>query len=102
MAANDPDEAVQKFVKAYQDANDGATPDQFAADAYDGVYVIVEALKKANVTDSTKIDNDALIQAMTQISVKGLTGDMTFDASGEPNKSAKIIEVVNGEYTVRK
>ncbi len=102
FAANDPDEAVQKFVKAYQDANDGATPDQFAADAYDGVYVIVEALKKANVTDSTKIDNDALIQAMTQISVKGLTGDMTFDASGEPNKSAKIIEVVNGEYTVRK
>ena len=102
FAANDPDEAVQKFVKAYGEKYEGAVPDQFAADAYDAVYVLVAALKKAGINDSTKVDNQALIDAMTQIEVNGLTGKMTFDKSGEPNKAAKVVEVVNGEYTVRK
>ena len=30
---------------------------------------------------------------MTQISVNGLTGDMTFDENGEPNKSAKVVVI---------
>ena len=36
---------------------------------------------------------------MTEIEVKGLTGTVTFDASGEPNKGAKFVEIKNGEYT---
>lgn len=102
FAANEEDAAVQSFVSAYKAKYDGAVPDQFAADAYDGVYVIKAALEEAGVNDSTKIDNQVLIDAMTKISVKGLTGDMSFDKSGEPNKAAKVVEVVNGEYTVRK
>ena len=38
---------------------------------------------------------------MTEISVSGLTGDMTFDATGEPNKAAKVVEIVNGAYEVK-
>ncbi len=102
FAANEEDAAVQSFVSAYKAKYGGAVPDQFAADAYDGVYVIKAALEEAGVNDSTKIDNQVLIDAMTKISVKGLTGDMSFDKSGEPNKAAKVVEVVNGEYTVRK
>lgn len=95
FAANDPAENVQKFVKAYQEKFN-ATPDQFAADAYDGVYVIKAAIEKAGSTDP-----QAIIDAMTEINVSGLTGDMTFDASGEPNKAAKVVEIVNGEYEVK-
>lgn len=95
FAANDPAENVQSFVKAYQEKYN-ATPDQFAADAYDGVYVIKAAIEKAGSTDP-----QAIIDAMTEISVSGLTGDMTFDASGEPNKAAKVVEIVNGEYEVK-
>lgn len=102
FAANDPAENVQKFVKAYKEKNDGATPDQFAADAYDAVYVLVEAIKEAGIQDSSKVDSQALIDAMTKISFDGLTGSMKFDKSGEPKKDAKVVEVVNGEYTVRK
>lgn len=102
FAANDTADNVQKFVKAYKEQNDGAVPDQFAADAYDAVYVLVEAIKEAGITDGTKVDSQALINAMTKISLDGLTGSMTFDKSGEPNKIAKVVEVVNGEYTVRK
>lgn len=102
FAANEEDTAVQNFVKAYQAKYDNAVPDQFAADAYDGVYVIKAALEKAGVTDSAAIDNATLIDAMTKISVKGLTGDMSFNASGEPDKAAKVVQVLNGEYTVKK
>ena len=101
FAANDEDAAVQKFVKAYQEKFN-SVPDQFAADAYDGVYVIKAAIEKAGIKANTEFVNDDLIGAMTQISVKGLTGDMTFTKGGEPNKAAKVVEVKNGEYTVKK
>ena len=38
---------------------------------------------------------------MTKISVKGLTGDMTFTAEGEPNKSAKVAVIENGQYVAK-
>ena len=58
--------------------------------------MIKAALEKAGSTDS-----DALIAAMTEISVDGLTGSMTFDENGEPNKGAKVVQIVNGEYQIR-
>lgn len=94
FVANDPDEAVQKFVKAYEKAYN-ATPDQFAADAYDGVYCIKAAIEKAGSTD-----NDALIKAMHEIKVDGLTGTMTFTEDGEANKEAKMVTIVNGKYVI--
>ena len=39
FSADNPAENVQNFVKKYQEAY-GATPDQFAADAYDAIYAI--------------------------------------------------------------
>lgn len=39
------DEKNADFVNAYKDKY-GDTPDQFAADAYDGVHAVVEALKE--------------------------------------------------------
>lgn len=101
FAANEDSEQVQKFVAAYQ-KEFNAVPDQFAADAYDAVYVLKAAIEKAGIKSSDNVDNAALIKAMTEIQVEGLTGGMTFDASGEPNKAAKVVEVVNGEYQVRK
>lgn len=94
FVANDPDEAVQKFVKAYEKAYN-ATPDQFAADAYDGVYCIKAAIEKAGSTD-----NDALIKAMHEIKVDGLTGTMTFTEDGEANKEAKMVTIVDGKYVI--
>ncbi len=87
------DASVADFVEKYEAAY-GATPDQFAADGYDCVYVIKAAMEQAG-----SIETDALIQAMTEISVDGLTGSVTFDASGEPTKSAKFVQIVDGAYT---
>ncbi len=91
--ATDADPAIQSFTKAYNEKY-SSVPDQFAADGYDSVYVIKAALEKAASTDSAD-----LIKAMTEIQVKGLTGDVTFDANGEPTKGVKFVKIVNGEYT---
>ncbi len=93
--ATDANESVQNFVKTYNEKYK-ATPDQFAADGYDTVYVIKAALEKAGSTKS-----EDLIKAMTEIQVSGLTGDVSFTADGEPDKGAKYIEIVGGEYTAK-
>jgi branched-chain amino acid transport system substrate-binding protein len=93
--ATDTNEAIQAFVTKYNEKFN-AIPDQFAADGYDSVYVIAAALEKAASTESAD-----LIAAMTQINVDGLTGSMTFNADGEPNKGAKFIEIIGGKYTAR-
>jgi branched-chain amino acid transport system substrate-binding protein len=93
--ATDENPAVQSFVATYNEKYK-ATPDQFAADGYDTVYVIKAALEQAGTTTS-----EDLIKAMTEIEVKGLTGDVTFTEDGEPNKGAKFVEIKNGEYTAK-
>ena len=42
------DEAIQKFVTDYKEAY-GGTPNQFAADAYDGVYAMKAAMEKGKL-----------------------------------------------------
>ena len=90
FAADDPAENVQAFVKAYQAAYN-ATPDQFAADAYDAVYVIKAAVEKAGTTDG-----DAMAAAMTSLEVTGVTGTMTWNADGNTNKNASAILYYDG------
>ena len=90
--ATDSAENVKKFVDTYK-TNFNATPDQFAADGYDTVYVIKAAMEKAG-----SIESADLIAAMTEIKVDGLTGSVSFEASGEPDKSAKFVAIKDGEY----
>ena len=96
FVATDPDERIQNFVKKYKEAYD-AEPDQFAADGYDGIYVIKAALEKMGL-DSEEIDNEKLVQAMIGLEYDGLTGKMKFDENGEPNKSFKYAKIENGTY----
>lgn len=93
--ASDEASAIKNFVDAYQ-KQFNAVPDQFAADGYDTVYVMKAAMEKAG-----SIESKDMIAAMTQISVDGLTGTVTFSADGEPNKGAKYIEIKDGKYTAR-
>ena len=100
FAADASDELTQKFVKAYKDAY-GDTPNQFAADAYDGVYAIKAAAEKANVTPDMSVSDicDAMKTAMTEISISGLTGDpITWTADGEPEKEPKAVVIKDGAY----
>lgn len=93
FAADNPAENVQSFVKKYQEAY-GATPDQFAADAYDAIYAIKAAVEKAGSTSGA-----ALASALTSLTVEGVTGTMTWGSDGNTNKPASAILYYDGVGT---
>lgn len=96
FAADAEDELTQHFTSSYMDEF-GGVPTQFAADAYDAVYTIKTAIEYAGISDASISASDlcdALVAAMTEIEVEGVTGTMTWDASGEPTKDPKAMEIV--------
>ena len=96
------DEATQTFVANYE-KEFGDTPIQFAADAYDCMYVIKAAAEKADVTPDMGVSDmcDAMKSAMTEITIDGLTGkQISWDADGEPSKEPTVVVIKNGAYEV--
>lgn len=94
---NSTDAVVSKFVNAFKEKY-GETPDQFAADGYDAVYVLFEAMKKANITDaniSVADLSEKVYAAITSsdFSFTGATGTMTWNEKGEPVKVPVIIDL---------
>ena len=80
----------------------GDTPNQFAADTYDAIYIMKAAAEKAGVTADMNVSDicDAMKTAMTEISYDGLTGEgMTWTADGEPDKAPKAVVIKDGAYT---
>lgn len=102
FTADAEDEETQTFVSDFKDKF-GETPIQFAADAYDCVYVIKAAAEKAEITPdmSTSEICDALKTAMTEITYDGLTGkQITWGTDGEPTKLPTVVVVEGGKYKV--
>ncbi len=97
FAADAQDEKTVAFTTAYKNAYNNEVPIQFAADAYDAVYAVKAAMEKADITDaSISVSDlcDALKTAMTEITLEGVTGTITWDADGEPTKEAKAMKIV--------
>ena len=101
FAADADNEDVQKFTAAYKEAYNNETPNQFAADAYDAIYIIKAAIEKAGATPDMSVSDlcEALKQAMVEIEVTGVTGTMTWDASGEPTKTPRAMVIKDGAYS---
>ena len=99
FVATSEDEDVVKFVANYE-AKYGETPIQFAADAYDGVYILVKAAEQAGITSDMTYDQvcDLMIAAMQEISYDGITGSMTWDDTGAVTKTPLAATIVNGIY----
>ena len=94
------DEANQAFVDAYTAAY-GTEPNQFAADAYDGVYIVKAALEAAGCTADMSNEElcDALVSAITSLKFTGLTGtDMSGNAEGQVSKAPTAYVVKDGQY----
>lgn len=94
---NSTEKATADFVSKYK-AKYNEAPDQFAADGYDAIYAIYEAMKAADVKDADVKPSElceTVKKAITADSFKlvGATGTMTWDASGACNKVPQIVEV---------
>ena len=101
FSASSDDEATQAFVTAYVDKF-GETPNQFAADAYDAVYAVYEAIKASGVTAdmSTADICEALVATMPTITLHGLTGTLSWSANGEVSKAPAAYIIEGGKYVV--
>ena len=99
FVATSEDEKVKSFVAKYQEKFN-EIPIQFAADAYDGIYILVAAAEKAGITSDMAPEDacDLLIAAMKEIEVSGLTGTMTWDETGAVTKTPMAATIVNGVY----
>ena len=93
------DEKTVNFVSKFKSLY-GDTPNQFAADAYDGIYALYDAAQKAGLTGETTAEDacDVMIEQFQTLTVDGLTGVSTWSSNGEVNKAPKVYVIKSGAY----
>ena len=97
FTAEDQDPGVQKFIKAFQDANK-KDPDIFNFEGYIAGQVLLNAIKVANSTDGTKIA-EALAKTKD---LPVANGKFTYDDKHNPITSALIMELKDGKQKLNK
>ena len=99
FVADAQDELTVNFVKKYNELYN-ETPNQFAADGYDCIYALVEAAKIAGVKSDDAAEDicDAMIAAMQELQITGLTGSMVWSANGEVDKVPTAMVIKDGVY----
>ncbi|WP_157264480.1 ABC transporter substrate-binding protein [Azohydromonas aeria] len=103
-------EANRKFVVAYT-ARFKSAPDQFAAQAYDGMYIAAQAMKKIKLSGNIAADRVALRDALPTVKWSGATGDFQFrratDRAGRPagydaQQTAIVSVTRSGKFSIEK
>lgn len=84
---------VVGFNEKYE-AEYGKLPDQFAAQAYDALYIYADALKRAGEADR-ELFHEAL--AATK-DFEGLLGNFSFDEEGDVVMDVKVVEIKDGKF----
>jgi branched-chain amino acid transport system substrate-binding protein len=84
---------AQEFIKAFE-TKYGKKPDDVAALTYDSGQLLLAAITKSKSLDRQKV-RDALA---TISEFEGVTGTMKFSGTGDPVKSAVIIQIKDGKF----
>jgi branched-chain amino acid transport system substrate-binding protein len=83
------------FVKAYK-SKYGSNPDQFAAQAYTGVYILAHAIKTAGSKDPKEIRD-----AMAKIkNLDTVLGKFSFDTQRNPVQTPIVQIITNGKFAL--
>src|SRR5688572_17909386 len=97
---------ITSYYKAYHEM-----PDQFAAQAYDAMYIAAQALKKIQLTGKLEADRKALRDALPAIQWTGATGAFEFrqvtGRGGRPAgydavQTAIVMITKNNRYVIQK
>ncbi len=83
-----PDPANQRFVAAFQ-AKYKTPPDQFAAQAFDTMAILAQAIDRAGAPDPEKIR-----AALMQTDTTGVMGPFTFTDHRDPASTAGVVVLV--------
>ncbi len=83
-----PDAVNQKFVAAFKERY-GKNPDQFAAQAYDAMFIMAKAIDDAGSTDSEKI-----AASLVKVSYSGVMGPFSFTPGRDPASAEGVVVLV--------
>lgn len=90
-APDDPDPKIKDFIAKYKQAY-AAVPDALAVLAYDAVYLLADAIKRAGSTDKA-----AVRQALEATKgFQGVSGTFDIDAKHDPFKKLVVIRIGKG------
>ena len=91
-----PDPANMKFVAAYK-ARNGKDPDQFAAQAYDCMFIVAAAIDRAGAADPEKIT-----AALAKTSFGGVMGPFSFTKNRDPasTEGVVVLEMRAGKFGI--
>jgi ABC-type branched-subunit amino acid transport system substrate-binding protein len=86
---------LKAFQKHYKERF-GLEPDVFAAHAYDGMNMIVEAIQMVGL--NRVLIRDVLLDLKTFQGYQGVTGEIIFDASWNDIGAIFMAEIENGDF----
>ena len=100
FAADAQDDLTKNFVAEYEKRY-GETPNQFAADGYDVIYVLYNCLIESGCTPDMSASEicEKMIAQIQKTTYDGLTGSgMTWGANGEVSKMPVAVIIKDGVY----
>lgn len=91
-----PDQVNVDFVKNFK-AKYGQDPDQFAAQAYDTMFIVAKAIDAAGSADAQKV-----AAALEKTTYSGVMGPFSFTDHRDPASSAGVVVLVmkNGAFSI--
>ncbi|GHV63541.1 branched chain amino acid ABC transporter substrate-binding protein [Spirochaetia bacterium] len=90
--AESPDPEIIEFVTEFK-KRFGMEPSALAAQAYDCIGILLQAIKNVGALDREKVRD-----AVNNISYPGITGPTTFDAIGDASKTFQKVVIRNGKF----
>jgi branched-chain amino acid transport system substrate-binding protein len=87
---------IDQYIAAYKES-----PDSVAALTYDSAKIALQAIQNAGLTGNLQNDREAIKNAIVALKdYAGVTGNMTFNADGDPDKTAVVVQISDsGEFT---
>jgi branched-chain amino acid transport system substrate-binding protein len=93
FSVEDPSPMIQEFLKKYR-AKYNSEPDAMAALGYDSAMILVDAIKRAGVTEGPKL-KAAIADTRDFVAV---TGKITLNKERNADKSAVMLVIKDGQF----
>ena len=99
LPANDPQKpVVQDYAKTYQEKT-GQPVSTFGGHAYDGLMILVEAIKRAGGSDPAKV-RDQIEKTKGYVGTGGIVNMTPEDHMGLGLSAFRMLEIKNGDWTL--
>ena len=97
---DDPNARNRAFVKSYA-KKFGLSPDQFAAQAYDALYILAEGLKAAKLSGQLDKDRMALRDALAKVkNYQGVGGPFSFNENRDAEQKGRGLAIKKGKFSI--